>query len=49
MKLILALVLVRNKNQLNSLPAKFANSLDPDQARHFIGPDLDSNSLTPGW
>ena len=21
----------------------FANSLDPDQARHFVGPDLDPN------
>ena len=35
---------------LNSLPASdnfcrlliiFANNLDPDQARHFFGPDLD--------
>ena len=25
----------------------FANSLDPDQARHFVGPDLDPNNLTP--
>ena len=25
----------------------FANSLDPDQARHFVGPDLDPNCLTP--
>ena len=24
----------------------FANSLDPDQARHFVGPDLDPNCLT---
>ena len=24
----------------------FANNLDPDQARHFVGPDLDSNCLT---
>ena len=24
----------------------FANSLDPDQARHFVGPDLDPNYLT---
>ena len=22
-----------------------SNSLDPDQARHFVGPDLDSNCL----
>ena len=24
----------------------FANSLDPDQARHNVGPDLDPNCLT---
>ena len=24
----------------------FANSLYPDQARHFVGPDLDPNCLT---
>ena len=24
----------------------FANSLDPDQARHFVWPDLDPNCLT---
>ena len=42
---------------INSLPANgqfchlitFANSLDPDQARHNVGPDLDSSSLTPLW
>ena len=34
----------------NSLPlGTFANSLDPDQARHFVGPDLDPNCLTPWW
>ena len=42
----------------NSLPAKgdfccllitFENSLDPDQARQNVGPDLDPNCLTPGW
>ena len=27
----------------------FAISLDPDQARHFVGPDLDPNCLTPQW
>ena len=41
--------------QLNSLPASdifcrllitFANSLDPDQARQNVGPDLDPNFLT---
>ena len=25
----------------------FANSLDPDQARQNVGPDLDPNCLTP--
>ena len=25
----------------------FANSLDPDQAGHIVGPDLDPNCLTP--
>ena len=27
----------------------FANSLDPDQARHYVGPDLDPNCLTLWW
>ena len=27
----------------------FANSLDQDQARQNVGPDLDPNCLTPGW
>ena len=27
----------------------FANSLDPDQTQHFVGPDLDPNCLTPWW
>ena len=40
----------------NSLPTRgdfscllitFANSLDPDQARQSVGPDLDPNCLTP--
>ena len=40
----------------NSLPARgdsccllitFANSLDPDQARQNVGPDLDPNCLIP--
>ena len=40
----------------NSLPTRgdfccllitFANSLDPDQARQNVGPDLDPNCLTP--
>ena len=28
------------------LLSTFANSLDPDQDRHNVGPDLDSNGLT---
>ena len=24
---------------------RLSNSLDPDQARHFVGPDLDPNCL----
>ena len=28
---------------------KVANSLDPDQARQYVGPDLDPNCLTPRW
>ena len=40
---------------VNTLPAydnfccpliTFANSLDPDQALHFVGPDLDPNCIT---
>ena len=27
----------------------FANSLDPDQARQNVRPDLDPNCLTPCW
>ena len=30
-----------------SLLIAFANSLDPDQDRQNVGPDLDSNRLTP--
>ena len=42
-------------SHLNSLPAcdyfcrlliTYANSLDPDQARRSVGPDLDPNCLT---
>ena len=42
----------------NSLPASsdfchllitFANSLDSDQARQNVGPDLDPNCLKPIW
>ena len=34
----------------SSFPKQFfqeyvSNSLDPDQARHFVGPDLDPNCL----
>ena len=28
------------------LPITFGNSLDSDQARHYVGPDLDQNYLT---
>ena len=46
----------RSCSVLNSLSASgnfchllitFANSLDPDQARQNVGPDLDPNCLTP--
>ena len=30
-------------------PVYFANSLDPDQARLYVGPDLDPNCLTLPW
>ena len=49
-------VVSRSCSVLNSLPAidnfchlliTFANSLDPDQARQNVGPDLDLNCLTP--
>ena len=33
----------------NLLLITFANRLAPDQARHFVGPDLVPNCLTPGW
>ena len=31
---------------LSSADITFAKSLDPDQDRHFVGPDLDPNCLT---
>ena len=49
-------VVSRNCFVFNSLPASshychllvtFANSLDPDQARQNVEPDLDPNCLTP--
>ena len=49
-------VVERSCSVFNSLPAcgyfchllmTFANSLDPDQARQNVGPDLDPNCLTP--
>ena len=57
MELTLAKVLARKYQQVVSylslcplrLLITFANSLDPDQALHFVGPDLDPNCLTPGW
>ena len=56
MKLTLAKVLSRSRSVFNSLSAsgnfrhlliQFANSLDPDQARQNVGPDLDPNCSTP--
>ena len=29
----------------NSISLRVSNSLDPDQARHYVGPDLDPNCL----
>ena len=49
-------VVSRSLSVFNSFPASsdfyhllitFANSLDPDQARQKVGPDLDPNCLTP--
>ena len=49
-------VVSRSFSVFNSLPASdnfchllitFANSLDPDQARQNVRPDLDPNCLTP--
>ena len=49
-------VVSRSCSVFKSLPASgsfrhllitFANSLDPDQARQNVGPDLDPNCLTP--
>ena len=56
--LTLAKVLARSCSVFNSFPTSvdfccllitFANSLDPDQARQNVGPDLDPNCLTPWW
>ena len=57
MKLTLAKVLARKYQQVVSyltlcplcLLITFANSLDPDQARQNVRPDLDPNCLTPEW
>ena len=54
MKLTLAKVLTRKYQQvvlyltlcLLCLLITFANSLDPDEARQNVGPDLDPNCLT---
>ena len=49
--IILLLMIQYCKDVLISFPAtdelNFANSSDPDQARHFVGPDLDPNCSTP--
>ena len=51
-------VVSRSCPAFNSLPASgnfchllitIANSLDPDQARQNVRPDLDPNCLTPCW
>ena len=58
MKLTLAKVLARKYQQvvlyltfcplcLLTTVCNFANSLDPDQARQNVGPDLGPNCLTP--
>ena len=57
MKLTLAKVLARKYQQVIlylilcplCLLITFANSLDLDQARQNVGPDLDLNFLKPRW
>ena len=57
MTLTLAKVLARKDQQVVlyltlcplCLLITFANSLDPDQARQNVGPNLDPNCLTPRW
>ena len=60
MKLTLAKVLARKyqvvlyltlpiREDFCCLLITFANSLDPDQARQNMGPDLDPTCLTPRW
>ena len=57
MKLTLAKVLAKKYQQVVlyltlcplSLLIPFANSLDPDQTRQYVGPYLDPNCLTPVW
>ena len=36
-------------DELYGLLMTFVNSLDPDQAQHNVGPDLDPNCLTLLW
>ena len=38
---------LRSSQTFCCLLIALANRLDPDQARHFVGPDLDPNCLTP--
>ena len=40
--------LKRDLHYLCRLLITFANSLEPDQARQNVGPDLDQNCLTAG-
>ena len=57
MKLTLAKVVARKYQQVIlyltlcqlCLLITFANSLDLDQARQNVGPDLGPNFLKPGW
>ena len=48
---VISLILAANSLTLYILVSSinFANSLDPDQARQNVGPDLDPNCLTLRW
>ena len=57
MKLTFAKILARKYQQVGlyltlcplCLLIPFVNSLDPDQARQNVEPDLDTDCLTAGW
>ena len=40
-RLLIFSKLTFSKNSFGNTPLECQNSLDPDQARHFVGPDLD--------